>query len=128
MKRKLVSKSAFLTPRFLIFLFLCTAAAGSMLSAARLAFFHPEGLTNVTVSGSTGADGGYATLADAFAALNANPNQTGNVISVSIVGDTIEIGTGASLNAPPGLRKKMGHAAIKLAKSVDRRQLDLVDH
>jgi len=102
MKRKLVSKSAFLTPRFLIFLFLCTAAAGSMLSAARLAFFHPQGLTNVTVSGSTGADGGYATLADAFVALNANPNQTGNVISVSIVGDTSEIGTGATLNAPTG--------------------------
>jgi len=102
MKKKLVSKSAFLTPRFLIFLFLCTAAAGSMLSAARLAFFHPEGLTNVTVSGSTGADGGYATLADAFAALNANPNQTGNVISVSIVGDTTEIGTGATLNTPIG--------------------------
>src|SRR4026209_2032271 len=102
MKKKLVSKSAFLTPRFLIFLFLCTAAAGSMLSAGRLAFFHPEGLTNVTISGSTGADGGYATLADAFAALNANPNQTGNVISVSIVGDTTEIGTGASLNTPTG--------------------------
>ena len=36
---------------------------------------------NVTVSGSTGADGTYGTLKDAFDALNANGTQAGNVIS-----------------------------------------------
>src|SRR2546423_15615097 len=100
MKGKLVSKSAFLSLRFLIFLFLSTVAAGSMLSAARLAFFHPEGLTNVSVSGSTGADGGYATLADAFAAVNGKPNQTGNGILVRIFGGTIQIGPEANFKPP----------------------------
>src|ERR1700751_1641822 len=102
MNKKSPPESAFLSLRVLIFLFLCTAAAGSTLSAARLAFFHPERVGNVIISGSTGADGGYATLTDAFVALNANTNQSGNVVSVSIVGDTTEIGTGASLNAPTG--------------------------
>ena len=37
---------------------------------------------NVTVSGSTGADGQYVTLKAAFDALNANGTQGGNTISV----------------------------------------------
>src|ERR1700674_660725 len=45
---------------------------------------------NVTVSGSTGANSTYATLKAAFDALNANTNQTGNTIIVSIVGNTTE--------------------------------------
>ncbi len=57
---------------------------------------------NVTVSGSTGADGNYATLADAFTALNANTTQTGNAILVTIVSDTTEPAAGASLNNPTG--------------------------
>ena len=40
--------------------------------------------TNVTVAGSTGADGGYATLGAAFTALNANGTQAGNNITVTI--------------------------------------------
>ena len=54
---------------------------------------------NVTVSGSTGADGTYGTLKDAFDALNANSTQGGNTISVSIIGNTAETVT-AALNQP----------------------------
>ncbi|HEV7700487.1 MAG TPA: Calx-beta domain-containing protein [Pyrinomonadaceae bacterium] len=54
---------------------------------------------NVTVAGSTGADGGYATLKDAFDALNLNATQTANVITVTINGDTTETAP-AVLNAP----------------------------
>ena len=54
---------------------------------------------NVTVSGSTGADGQYATLKDAFDALNANGTQAGNVIAVSIIGNTSETAA-AVLNQP----------------------------
>ena len=53
----------------------------------------------VVVTGSTGADGSYATLKAAFDALNANGTQAGNVISVSITGDTTETAT-AALNEP----------------------------
>ena len=57
---------------------------------------------NVTVSGSTGADGNYATLADAFRALYANATQTGNTILVTIVGNTDEGTATAGLNNPAG--------------------------
>ncbi len=57
---------------------------------------------NVNVTGSTGADGTYATLGAAFTALNANVTQTGNVITVAIVGDTTEGATSAVLNQPSG--------------------------
>jgi len=53
----------------------------------------------IAVSGSTGADGSYTTLQEAFAALNANANQGGNIISVLITGDTAETAT-AVLNQP----------------------------
>ena len=67
-----------------------------------LAFGSSAFAQNVTVTGSTGADGSYATLTAAFTAINANTTQTGNTISVSIVGDTAE-GTGtAVLNQPSG--------------------------
>ena len=38
----------------------------------------------VTVAGSTGADGSYATLKDAFDAINLNGAQAGNAIAISI--------------------------------------------
>ena len=53
----------------------------------------------VVVAGSTGADGSYTTLKNAFDALNANAAQAGNAITVSIIGDTTETAT-ASLNQP----------------------------
>lgn len=56
---------------------------------------------NVTVAGSTGANGSYPTLGAAFAAINANTNQTGNAIAISIVGDTTE-GASAVLNEATG--------------------------
>ncbi len=58
----------------------------------------PLGATGVAVSGSTGADGNYGTLAGAFAALNANAVQTGNTITISVQSDTTETTT-AVLNA-----------------------------
>ncbi|HEU0208320.1 MAG TPA: cadherin-like beta sandwich domain-containing protein, partial [Candidatus Udaeobacter sp.] len=54
---------------------------------------------NVVVSGSTGADGQYATLKGAFDAINANGTQGGNTIGVSIIGDTNETAP-AVLNQP----------------------------
>ena len=54
---------------------------------------------NVTVGGSTGADGTYGTLKEAFDALNANGTQAGNVIGVTIIGDTAETAA-AVLNQP----------------------------
>lgn len=57
---------------------------------------------NVNVAGSTGANGTYPTLGAAFTALNANTNQTGNTITVSIVGDTNELAATATLNQPSG--------------------------
>ena len=56
---------------------------------------------NVTVTGSTGANATYATLKAAFDALNANANQTGNTIAVSVVGNTTETAS-AVLNQPAG--------------------------
>ena len=56
---------------------------------------------NVTVAGLTGANATYATLKAAFDALNANTNQTGNTITVSVVGNTTETAS-AVLNQPAG--------------------------
>lgn len=53
----------------------------------------------VVVAGSTGADGSYATLKAAFDALNLQPAQGGNTITVTINGDTTETAT-AALNQP----------------------------
>ncbi len=55
----------------------------------------------VTIAGSTGANASYTTLKDAFDALNANTNQTGNVITISITANTTEIAP-AILNEPTG--------------------------
>ena len=57
---------------------------------------------NVTVAGSTGADGSYATLKDAFDAINTNTNQTGNTITLTVIGDTNEGTSTALLNEPSG--------------------------
>src|SRR5690349_135263 len=46
--------------------------------------------TNVVVTGSTAANGSYATLKDAFAAINTNSTQTGNNIAIAINLDTTE--------------------------------------
>src|SRR6516164_4321681 len=48
MKKKCTAQSAFLNPRALIPLLLCTAAAGSMLSSTLLAFFRPEASTKIS--------------------------------------------------------------------------------
>ncbi len=56
---------------------------------------------NVTVAGSTGANGSYPTLGAAFTALNGNTNQSGNAIAISIIGDTTE-GASAVLNEATG--------------------------
>jgi hypothetical protein len=56
---------------------------------------------NVSVAGSTGANATYATLKAAFDALNANTNQTGNTITVTILGNTTETAS-AVLNQPSG--------------------------
>ena len=72
------------------------------LSLAGLTLFASASFAqNVTVTGSTGADGSYATLKAAFDALNANTTQTGNAITVSIDGDTTETAS-AVLNQPSG--------------------------
>lgn len=55
----------------------------------------------VTVAGSTGADGPYTTLKGAFDALNANSNQTGNTITISLSASTTET-LSAVLNAATG--------------------------
>lgn len=55
----------------------------------------------VTVAGSTGANGSYTTLKAAFDALNANANQTGNTITISLTASTTEFAP-AVLNAPTG--------------------------
>ena len=60
------------------------------------------GAMKVIVAGSTGANGIYTTLKAAFDAINANTNQTGNNITVTIVGDTDEGTLTASLNNPSG--------------------------
>jgi hypothetical protein len=54
----------------------------------------------VTITGSTGADGSYTTLKLAFDAINANATQTGNNITVAINLSTDEtLGGTAALNA-----------------------------
>lgn len=58
-----------------------------------------EAQAQITVAGSTGANGSYTTLADAFAAINANGTQGGNNIAISVVGDTTET-VSAVLNQP----------------------------
>ena len=75
-------------------IFIAALFCSTMLSSFALA-------QNVNVSGSTGADGSYATLKDAFDALNTNTTQTGNTIAVSVIGDTAETAT-ALLNQPAG--------------------------
>src|SRR6266404_3295679 len=52
---------------------------------------------NVNVSGSTGADGTYATLSAAFTQINAS-SQAGNNIQVNIVASTNEAAATATLN------------------------------
>src|ERR1044071_380767 len=54
---------------------------------------------NVSVAGSTGANGSYATLRAAFTAINSNGTQAGNNITVTIVADTTET-LSAVLNQP----------------------------
>jgi putative cofactor-binding repeat protein len=49
----------------------------------------------VSVSGSTGADGPYTSLKLAFDAINANSNQTGNNIVITLSGSTTETATAA---------------------------------
>jgi len=53
--------------------------------------------SQITVAGSTAADGPYTTLGGAFTAINGSA-QTGNVISISVSADTTE-GVSAILNA-----------------------------
>jgi len=55
--------------------------------------------SQVTVSGSTGANAVYTTLKAAFDGVNLNANQTGNVILISITANTVETAT-AILNQP----------------------------
>ncbi len=47
----------------------------------------------VTVSGSTGADGNYTTLGAAFTAINTNTNQSANNIAITITASTTETAT-----------------------------------
>ena len=49
--------------------------------------------SQVLVTGSSGANGAYVTLKSAFDAINAQPNQLGNSITVSIFASTIETNT-----------------------------------
>jgi hypothetical protein len=53
----------------------------------------------VTVTGSTGADGSYARLGLAFTAINGQPNQAGRNITISITANTTETAS-AVLNQP----------------------------
>ena len=61
-----------------------------------LVFFSNAAMSQITVSGSTGADGSYTSLTNtggAFTAINAGV-QTGNTITISITGDVLtEAGT-----------------------------------
>jgi len=52
----------------------------------------------VTVAGSTRANGTYLTLSAAFAAINSNTNQNGNNITIAITANTTEPVGGAILN------------------------------
>ena len=71
----------------------------SLLGLTLLASASFAGVNPVTVSGSTGADGSYATLKAAFDALNANATQGGNAITVTTQSDTTETAS-AVLNQP----------------------------
>ncbi|MGB9697307.1 MAG: T9SS type A sorting domain-containing protein [Ignavibacteria bacterium] len=62
-----------------------------------LLLIHTRAFSQVTVSGSNGANGTYATLGAAFAAINGN-SQTGMTITITITGNTTETAT-ATLNA-----------------------------
>jgi hypothetical protein len=84
-------------------LFALVSIAPRIVTAAPSTYIAPSGAaSNVVVAGSTGADGGYATLKAAFDALNANPTQTGNTITVTINGDTDETTNSAVLNPASG--------------------------
>lgn len=61
----------------------------------------PMFVGEVTVVGSTGADGPYTTLKGAFDAINLNTNQTGNTITITITANTTETAS-AVLNQPSG--------------------------
>lgn len=81
---------------------------------------------NVNVSGSTGADGTYATLVDAFAPINSNA-QTGNIVVIDIVNNTTEIasavlnaGTWTSLSIKPS-----GGAARTITGAITGHLIDL---
>jgi hypothetical protein len=55
---------------------------------------------NVTVAGSTGANGTYSNLGGAFTAINNNANQSSNNIEIKISGDiTEDQNNGSTLNA-----------------------------
>ncbi|MFA5297521.1 MAG: hypothetical protein WC389_04860, partial [Lutibacter sp.] len=64
-----------------------------------LLLFTFQANAQVTVAGSTGANGDYTTLKLAFDAINFNTEQTGNDITVSITANTIETAS-AVLNQP----------------------------
>lgn len=68
-------------------------AAVTVFSAA-LIFMSTKVEAQVTVAGSSGADGSFTTLKSAFDAINASA-QSGNVITIDISGDTTETATAA---------------------------------
>ena len=73
-----------------LFTFFCLSVVLALTSKAQ----------NVTVAGSGGAaNGSYATLKSAFDALNLVTTQAGNIITVSITGNTTEVAS-AALNQP----------------------------
>lgn len=81
---------------------------------------------NVNVSGSTGADGTYATLFDAFAPINSNA-QTGNNVVIEIVNNTTEIAS-AVLNAGAWtslIIKPSGGAARTITGAITGHLIDL---
>ena len=55
--------------------------------------FVQYGNAQVTVTGSTGADGNYTTLGAAFTAINGQTNQSGNNIVITITTSTTETAT-----------------------------------
>ncbi|MGI8918728.1 MAG: beta strand repeat-containing protein [Pyrinomonadaceae bacterium] len=89
MKRTMSPGSALLGARLASALITLIAALTLMTATAS---------AQVTVAGSTGANGGYTTLKAAFDAINANAVQTGNNITIDIAASTTETAT-AALNA-----------------------------
>ncbi len=75
-------------------LFLLLVLASGLVMQSAIAAPNP-----VTVSGSTGADATYTTLKAAFDAINANTNQSGKNIEISISANTTETAS-AVLNQP----------------------------